>query len=58
MNPSKIADSDSHMAQFPFTLSWSHYVFLTGIKKIEERRFYQIATSSLERSAIRTWVKC
>ncbi|MCK4269503.1 MAG: hypothetical protein KAW93_03400 [Methanogenium sp.] len=28
-------------AQFSqFTLSWSHYVFLMGIKDRDERRFY------------------
>lgn len=26
----------------PFSLSWSHYVFLLGIKNPEERRFYEI----------------
>jgi predicted nuclease of restriction endonuclease-like (RecB) superfamily len=26
----------------PFSLSWSHYVFLLGIKKPDERRFYEI----------------
>ena len=25
-----------------FTLSWSQYIFLIGIKNIEERRFYEI----------------
>jgi len=28
-------------AELPFTLSWSHYVFLLGLKD-EERRFYEI----------------
>jgi predicted nuclease of restriction endonuclease-like (RecB) superfamily len=26
----------------PFSLSWSHYVFLLGIKEADERRFYEI----------------
>lgn len=26
----------------PFTLSWTHYVFLLGIKNSDERRFYEI----------------
>jgi predicted nuclease of restriction endonuclease-like (RecB) superfamily len=30
----------------PFTLSWSHYVFLLGIKNLDERRFYEIEATS------------
>lgn len=26
----------------PFTLSWTHYVFLLGIKNTDERNFYEI----------------
>lgn len=26
----------------PFSLSWSHYILLLGIKNLEERRFYEI----------------
>jgi predicted nuclease of restriction endonuclease-like (RecB) superfamily len=33
--------STSPRAQVPFTLSWSHYVFLLGLKD-QERRFYEI----------------
>ena len=33
--------SDLLAAVLPFTLSWSHYVFLLGLKD-EERRFYEI----------------
>jgi len=33
--PPQIADK-------PFTLSWTHYVFLLGIKKPDERSFYEI----------------
>ena len=33
--------SASPGAELPFTLSWSHYVFLLGLKD-EERRFYEI----------------
>ena len=29
----------------PFSLSWSHYVFLLGIKKTEERSFYEIEST-------------
>lgn len=29
-------------ASRPFTLSWSHYIFLIGIENAEERRFYEI----------------
>jgi predicted nuclease of restriction endonuclease-like (RecB) superfamily len=30
----------------PFPLSWSHYVFLIGVKNAEERRFYEIETAA------------
>jgi hypothetical protein len=30
----------------PFTLSWTHYVFLLGIKNEEERKFYEIEATS------------
>ncbi len=30
----------------PFSLSWSHYVFLLGIKQADERSFYEIESSS------------
>jgi predicted nuclease of restriction endonuclease-like (RecB) superfamily len=30
----------------PFSLSWSHYVFLIGVKSPEERRFYEIEAAS------------
>jgi predicted nuclease of restriction endonuclease-like (RecB) superfamily len=30
----------------PFTLSWSHYVFLIGIKNPDERSFYEIEAAS------------
>ncbi|MCX6134747.1 MAG: PDDEXK nuclease domain-containing protein [Ignavibacteriales bacterium] len=30
----------------PFPLSWSHYVFLIGVKRTEERRFYEIEAAS------------
>ncbi|PKO91395.1 MAG: DUF1016 domain-containing protein [Betaproteobacteria bacterium HGW-Betaproteobacteria-10] len=29
----------------PFTLSWSHYVFLIGIKSTDQRRFYEIESA-------------
>jgi len=34
--------SSSH----PFTLSWSHFVFLVGIENNEERRFYEIEATN------------
>lgn len=30
----------------PFTLSWSHYVFLIGIRDAGERRFYELESTS------------
>ncbi len=30
----------------PFTLSWSHYVFLLGVKNPDERSFYEIESTS------------
>ncbi|MDB5332152.1 MAG: hypothetical protein JWP03_3303, partial [Phycisphaerales bacterium] len=30
----------------PFTLSWSHYVFLLGVKNPDERSFYEIEATS------------
>ena len=30
----------------PFSLSWSHYVFLLSIKKADERNFYEIEAAS------------
>jgi predicted nuclease of restriction endonuclease-like (RecB) superfamily len=36
--------SDSS-ARRPFTLSWSHYVFLLGVKNPDERSFYEIEAS-------------
>src|SRR3989339_109536 len=30
------------VATHPFTLSWTHYVFLLGVKNSDERRFYEI----------------
>ena len=44
--PSSIAQTASGQsaspgAERPFTLSWSHYIFLLGLKD-EERRFYEI----------------
>ena len=30
------------MEEYPFTLSWSHYVFLLGIKNLDERSFNEI----------------
>lgn len=34
-----------HAGTRPFSLSWSHYVFLLGIKNADERSFYEIEAS-------------
>jgi len=36
----------SGQSERPFSLSWSHYVFLLGIKKADERSFYEIEAAS------------
>jgi predicted nuclease of restriction endonuclease-like (RecB) superfamily len=36
----------SSEASSPFCLSWSHYVFLLGIKNADERSFYEIEAAS------------
>jgi len=38
---SSVTEKNSDKTQ-AFTLSWSHYVFLVGIKNIDERSFYEI----------------
>jgi predicted nuclease of restriction endonuclease-like (RecB) superfamily len=40
----QLANSGKNYASIerPFKLSWSHYVFLMGIKNIDERNFYEI----------------
>lgn len=42
MEAAQIFQTLSGQSQEPFCLSWSHYVFLLGIKNVEERRFYEI----------------
>lgn len=37
-----IAENPSQTSAFPFTLSWSHYVVLLGIKDSGERSFYEV----------------
>ncbi|MEX1228695.1 MAG: DUF1016 N-terminal domain-containing protein [Planctomycetaceae bacterium] len=39
---STIREMDSQTAQRPFTLSWTHYLLLLGIKNSDERSFYEI----------------
>ena len=39
-------ESPKPLDQQPFSLSWSHYVFLLGIKNPDERRFYEIEATS------------
>jgi predicted nuclease of restriction endonuclease-like (RecB) superfamily len=41
-----IAFSNSETPSRKFTLSWSHYVFLTRISNIDERNFYEIESAS------------
>ena len=38
--------TDDQSPPRPFSLSWSHYVFLLGIKNLEERSFYEIEASN------------
>jgi len=37
-----VPDEQQRQEAAPFRLGWSHYVFLMGIRKREERRFYEI----------------
>jgi predicted nuclease of restriction endonuclease-like (RecB) superfamily len=39
-------DRALEISQARFTLSWSHYVFLVGIKDVAERRFYELEATS------------
>lgn len=41
-SPFQIIQTASGQSERPFSLSWSHYVFLLGIKKADERSFYEI----------------
>ncbi len=41
----QLKESRSKAGQ-PFSLSWSHYAFLMGVKNPEERRFYEIEAAS------------
>jgi len=41
----QIVQTASGQSERPFTLSWSHYVFLLGIKKADERSFYEIEST-------------
>ncbi|MBT9549159.1 MAG: DUF1016 family protein [Candidatus Sericytochromatia bacterium] len=45
-NNAKIVQTVSGQFKPRFSLSWSHYVFLLGIKNAEERRFYEIEATS------------
>jgi len=46
--PDRIRQSatDELPAPRPFTLSWSHYVFLLGVKNPDERSFYEIESAA------------
>lgn len=38
----KLQSLSAQLSPRPFTLSWSHYVFLLGVKNPDERSFYEI----------------
>ena len=40
-----VSDQLASTENRPFSLSWSHYVFLLGIKKSDERSFYEIEST-------------
>ena len=42
----KVQTSSAKSSARPFALSWSHYVFLLGIKNPDERSFYEIEAAS------------
>ncbi|MDI6746308.1 MAG: DUF1016 N-terminal domain-containing protein [Rhodocyclaceae bacterium] len=42
----EISQTVSGQSARPFSLSWSHYVFLLGIKNPDERSFYEIEATS------------
>jgi hypothetical protein len=42
----QIVQTASGQSERPFSLRWSHYVFLLGIKKADERDFYEIEVTS------------
>ena len=44
--PLQIFQTPSGKSERPFSLSWSHYVFLLGIKKADERDFYEIEAAN------------
>ena len=45
-----IVQTASGQSERQFILSWSHYVFLLGIKKTDERDFYEIEATSQDRA--------
>jgi predicted nuclease of restriction endonuclease-like (RecB) superfamily len=45
-SPFQIIQTASGQSERPFNLSWSHYVFLLGIKKADERSFHEIEAAS------------
>jgi predicted nuclease of restriction endonuclease-like (RecB) superfamily len=46
MSPFQIVQTVSGQSGRIFSLSWSHYVFLLGVKKSDERSFYEIEATS------------
>jgi len=40
------SETASRMLPKPFTLSWSHYVFLIGVKNPDERMFYELEATA------------
>lgn len=43
----EIVQTASGQSELPFKLSWSHYVFLLGVKNLDERRFYEIEAAAM-----------
>lgn len=46
--PSMMAQPPSGTLPVPFTLSWSHYVVLLGIRSEQEHRFYEVESAQSE----------
>ncbi len=44
--PFQITQTTTGLSTAPFTLSWSHYVFLLGVKNPDERSFYEIEATN------------
>ena len=53
--PSLDAAPDPQTVQSFFTLSWSHYIFLMGVKNIDERGFYEIEAGQKSQGGRPLW---